>query len=69
MAYFSAIVEYTVREVVVVEAETPAEARTLIDDEEDPVRIISETETDREIRPGSLQEAAKEEVSRYKREL
>lgn len=67
MAYFSAIREYTIREVVVVEASGPGEARELIDDEDETMMVLSEVEEDPEIQPGSLQEASKEEIVRYKR--
>ena len=69
MAYFRAVVKRTVSELFVVEADTPGQARTLIDDENDQAVLIAETEEDGEIYPGSLQEASSDEVKRYKREL
>lgn len=67
MPYFSATVERQVREVVVVECDSPAQARELIDDESNEVVVIAEVESDPEITPGSLQEASKQEVAIYKR--
>jgi hypothetical protein len=69
MPFFSAIIQRMVKEVVVVEATSSSHARELIDDEDEAVMMIAENEEDLEIEPGSLQEATKEEISRYKRRM